>query len=114
MIDFFFKIPIFSLAIFSKFVPKKFIWSIEIGVIIEHKELFIIFVASYFPPKPVSNNTRSESILEKARNAAAVVISKKVIDCPLFLSSHSSRSELRYLLLTKLELILILSLNFIR
>ena len=78
------------------------------------KNFLLYLLHHIFLPKPVSNNKRSELILEKAKNAAAVVISKKVIDCPLFLSSHSSRSELKYLLLTNLELILILSLNFIR
>ena len=73
-----------------------------------------MFVASYLPPNPVSNNKRSELIRENARKAAAVVISKKVIDCPLFLSSHYSSSEFKYLLSTNFELILILSLNLIR
>ena len=63
----------------------------------EHKNFYNISCI-IFPPKPVLITCMSELIREK-RKAAAVVISKKVIDCPLFLSSHSSSSELKYLLL---------------
>ena len=43
----------------------------------------IIFVASNLPPKPVSRISKSEFTLLKAKNAAAVVISKNVISSPL-------------------------------
>ena len=49
------------------------------------------FVESKSPPRPVSKITRSAGTLEKARNAAAVVISKKVIGLPAFLSLISIR-----------------------
>ena len=63
----FLRIPIFSLAILVSLSLKNSYELHQIGVIIEHKELCIMLVASYFPPKPVSNNTRSESILENAK-----------------------------------------------
>ena len=50
------------------------------GVIIVHKVSGITFVASNLPPNPVSSISISDLILLNARNAAAVVISKKVID----------------------------------
>ena len=39
----------------------------------------ITFVESRRPPSPVSNKHQSASVSEKAKKAAAVVISKKVI-----------------------------------
>ena len=55
----------------------------------------IILVASNLPPKPVSIKITSELNLLNARNAAAVVISKKVIGSPLLKLSHSSKIKLR-------------------
>ena len=50
-------------------------------------------VASSRPPSPVSSNTISAGMRAKARNAAAVVISKKVIGAPRLARSHSSSSS---------------------
>ena len=112
--DFFFIIPAFSNAIFLILLPRKFIWSIEIGVITLQRVFFITFVASNLPPKPVSNRIISALFLLNARKADAVVISKKVIGSELFFFSHSSNKEFKYLFSIKFELILILSLNLIK
>ena len=52
--QFSFIIPAFSYAIFSIVSPNLSIWSRLKDVIIDRTFLFIIFVASNFPPKPVS------------------------------------------------------------
>ena len=49
-------------------------------------------VASSRPPSPVSSSTMSAGTRAKARNAAAVVISKKVIGASWLARSHSSSS----------------------
>jgi hypothetical protein len=48
-------------------------------------------VASSRPPSPTSSSTASAGVSAKARNAAAVVISKKVIGAPRFAASQVSR-----------------------
>ena len=75
---------------------------------------FIILVASNLPPRPVSNIVKSAGFFLKAKNAAAVVISKKVIGLPLFFLLHSSKRDSKNLLDIFLPFKLILSLKLIR
>ena len=49
-------------------------------------------VASSRPPSPTSSSVQSAGLREKARKAAQVVISKKVISSPPFACTHSSSS----------------------
>ena len=74
----------------------------------------ITLVASNLPPRPVSIINMSDFSLLKAKKAAAVVISKKVIDSPLLTISHSCNSSPSNLFEINFDLILILSLNFIK
>ena len=53
-VEFSFIIPAFSNAICSKVFPNLSVWSKEIEVITDNIGLFIVLVASYLPPKPVS------------------------------------------------------------
>ena len=62
-----------------------------IGVIIESRGFLITFVASNLPPKPVSSNRKSESVVEYFKNAAAVINSNIVIGAPLLTRSHSNK-----------------------
>ena len=48
----------------------------------------LTLVASNLPPRPVSNIVKSAGFFLKAKKAAAVVISKKVIGLPLFFLLH--------------------------
>lgn len=61
----------------------------EIGVIIESAGFLKTFVASKRPPSPVSIRLTSALDRENASNAAAVVISKKVIGLFALAVSHS-------------------------
>ena len=72
-------IPAFSLAILSIVLPRYSVWSNPILVIIQSFFLSIMLVASNLPPNPVSIILISLGFLWNAINAAAVVISKKVI-----------------------------------
>ena len=66
-------------------------WSNEIGVIAHTAGRLTRLVASSRPPSPTSSTTRSAGWRAKARNAAAVVTSKKVIGRPALTDSTSSR-----------------------
>ena len=59
-------------------------------------------VASSRPPSPTSSSTMSAGVRAKARKAAAVVISKKVIGASRLARSHSSRSAISALLVDQL------------
>ena len=50
-------------------------------------------VASSRPPSPTSSSTQSAGVSAKARKAAAVVISKKVIGAPALAASQRSRQR---------------------
>ena len=62
----------------------------EIGISTAASGAATTLVASERPPRPVSSNTMSALVRVKARNAAAVVISKNVIGSFLLARSHSS------------------------
>ena len=108
----FFIIPSFSVVIFFKVFPRNSSWSIPIDVIILKNFFGIIFVASNLPPNPVSRIKKSALYFEKRTNAAAVVISKKVIGLPLFIFLTNFKLANNLLAFTCLLLMFILSLNF--
>ena len=72
----------------------------------------IIFVASSLPPNPVSRIKKSALYREKRTNAAAVVISKKVIGLPLLIFLTNSKTDNSLLAFTFFLFMLILSLDF--
>jgi len=75
---------------------------------------FITLVASYLPPKPVSNNTISAGNFENAKNAATVVASKKVKSNPSDFNLHYSITSYNCSSSISLPEITIRSLNLIR
>jgi hypothetical protein len=87
-----FRIPAFSKAIAPSVSPRKCWWSSETGAITVAAGRSITLVASKRPPSPTSIKAASAGTRENARNAAAVVISKKVIGKPRLTDSHSVRS----------------------
>ena len=75
----FFNNASFFICYFFILEPRKFVWSIDISLIIVTIGFFITLVASSLPPNPVSNIVKSAGFFLKAKKAAAVVISKNVI-----------------------------------
>ena len=65
----------------------------EIGVIAVRTGLATTLVASSLPPSPVSSNSRSAGVSAKARKAAAVVISNRVISSPSLAASARARQS---------------------
>ena len=108
----FFIIPSFSVAIFFKVFPRNSSWSKPIAVIMLKNLFGIIFVASSLPPNPVSRIKKSALYCAKRTNAAAVVISKKVIGLFWFIFLTNFKLFNNLLAFTCLLLIFILSLNF--
>ena len=70
-----FMIPAFSYAIFDNVLPKNWVWSSEMLVMMESKGL-IMLVQSNRPPKPTSIMAKSTCCSEKYLKAIAVVSSK--------------------------------------
>ena len=73
-VEFSFIMPAFSKAICSKEFPNLSVWSNEIEVITDNKGFFIVLVASYLPPKPVSIIAISTLLSAKYLKAEAVKI----------------------------------------
>lgn len=69
-------IPAFSPAIFSNVLPRNWVWSKLILVMI-HRSGCTILVQSSLPPSPTSITATSTCSSAKYRNAIAVVNSKK-------------------------------------
>ncbi len=66
-------------------------WSKETGVTTDTSGRATTLVASRRPPMPTSSSTRSAGVRAKARKAATVVTSKKVMGRPALTRSTSSR-----------------------
>ena len=73
------RIPAFSPAISGRVSPRYCWWSMETGVMIVRRGRSMTLVASSRPPRPTSSRVQSAGVRAKARKAAQVVISKKVI-----------------------------------